>query len=114
MTLAPYFIHLLILIGIYSILAVSLNLVLGYTGLINFGHIAFFGIGAYTSALLTMNGVPFIFALLIAGLLASLFGYLLVIATKKLKGDYFALATLGFAFVVYSLFLNLQILYLLF
>jgi branched-chain amino acid transport system permease protein len=103
-----YFIHLLILIGIYSILAVSLNLVLGYTGLLNLGHIAFFGIGAYTSALLTMKGVPFIFSFLLAGLVASVFGYLLVLATKRLKGDYLALATLGFSFVVYSLFLNLE------
>ncbi len=103
-----YLIHLLILIGIYAILAVSLNLAIGYTGLLNLGHIAFFGIGAYTSTLLTMNGVPFIFAFLIAGLFSSLFGYLLVITTKKLKGDYFALATLGFSFVIYSLFLNLQ------
>jgi branched-chain amino acid transport system permease protein len=104
-----YFIHLLILIGIYSILAVSLNLALGYTGLLNLGHIAFFGIGAYTSALLTMKGVPFLLAFFLAGVVASFFGYILVLATKKLKGDYLALATLGFAFVAYSLFLNLEI-----
>ena len=103
-----YLIHLLILIGIYSLLAVSLNLALGYTGLINFGHIAFFGIGAYVSTLLVMAGVPFLIGFLVAGLFAGLFGYLLVLATRKLKGDYFAFATLGFAFVVYSLFLNLQ------
>lgn len=103
----PYIIHLLILIGIYVILSVSLNLALGYTGMLNLGHVALFGVGAYTSAILTMNGVPFIFALIIAGFVASLFGFLLVMATRKLSGDYYVLATLGFAFVVYSLFLNL-------
>ena len=102
-----YIIHLLILIGIYIILSISLNLALGYTGLLNLGHVALFGIGAYTSTLLTMNGVPFIISFLAAGLVASAFGFLLVLATRKLKGDYYALATLGFAFVVYSLFLNL-------
>jgi len=106
--ISAYLIHLLIVMGIYVILAISLNLALGFTGLVNFGHIAFFGIGAYASTLLVMAGVPFIIAFIAAGLFASLFGYLLVLATKKLKGDYFALATLGFSFVIYSLFLNLQ------
>ena len=106
--LSPYIVNLLILIGIYIILSVSLNLALGFTGLINFGHIAFFGIGAYTSALLVLAGVPFVIAFLCAGILASLFGFILVWATKRLKGDYFALATLGFSFVVYSLLLNLK------
>jgi len=102
-----YLIHLLILIGIYVILAVSLNLALGYTGLLNLGHIAFFGVGAYTSALLTKSlGVPFPVAFIAAGLFAGLFGFILILATKKLKGDYLALATLGFSFVVYSLLLN--------
>lgn len=102
-----YLTHLLVLIVIYVILAISLNLALGYTGLLNLGHIAFFGIGAYTSALLTKAEVPFIVAFLFAGILASIFGYLLILATKKLKGDYLALATLGFSFVIGSLTLNL-------
>lgn len=105
--IAAYFIHLFVLIGIYIILAASLNLALGYTGLLNLGHIALFGIGAYTSTLLVMNGVPFLIAFILAGLFASVFGFLLVLATKKLKGDYYALATLGFNFVVYSLLVNL-------
>src|SRR3989338_10188069 len=95
-----YFIHLGIIITIYIILVTSLNLALGFTGLLNLGHIAFFGIGAYTSALLTRAGVPFIIAFLAAGIFASIFGYLLVLVTRKLKGDYLALATLGFSFAV--------------
>ena len=104
----PYLVHILILIGIYSILAVSLNLALGYSGLLNLGHIALFGIGAYTSALLSTNEVPFIFSLLLAGIVSGIFGFILVFGTKKLKGDYYALASLGFAFVIYSLLLNLK------
>ncbi|MDO8628832.1 MAG: branched-chain amino acid ABC transporter permease [Nanoarchaeota archaeon] len=102
----PYIIHLLIMIGIYIILTMSLNVAVGFTGLLNLGHIAFFGIGAYTSALLTMHGVPYFIALVLAGVIASLFGFVLVFAVRKLKGDYFALATLGFGFVIMSIFIN--------
>ena len=105
-----YLIHILVLVGIYIILAVSLNLALGYTGMLNLGHVAFFGIGAYTSALLTKEGVHFLIAFPLAGLFVTIFGYLLVLATNKLKGDYLALATLSFSFVVYSLLLNLTFL----
>ena len=105
-----YLIHILVLVGIYIILAVSLNLALGYTGMLNLGHVAFFGIGAYTSALLTKAGVHFLIAFPLAGLFVTIFGYLLVLATNKLKGDYLALATLSFSFVVYSLLLNLTFL----
>jgi len=101
-----YLIHLAILIGIYLILAISLQLAMGFTGLFNLGHIAFFAIGAYTSALLTLNGTPFIIAFLFAGIVAMLFGFLLSIPTNKLKGDYLALATLAFTFVVYAVVLN--------
>ncbi len=102
-----YLIHLGILICIYLILAASLNITLGYTGIINLGHIAFFGIGAYTSALLTLNGFPWFFAFLISGLLAAFLGFLLIIGVSRLKGDYLALATLGFNFIIYALMLNL-------
>jgi len=101
-----YFIHLLILIGIYFILAASLQLPLGYSGLLNFGHIAFFGIGAYTYAILTLNGLPPIFVFLVAGTIAAIFGFLLSIPTNKLKGDYLALMSLGFSFVIYAILLN--------
>lgn len=107
MDLVSYFVNILIFVGIYSILAISLNLVLGYTGLLNLGHVALFAIGAYTSVLLNINGVPFLAAFLSAGFVASFFGFLLIYSTKKINGDYYALATLGFAFVVYSLLLNL-------
>jgi branched-chain amino acid transport system permease protein len=104
--ISAYLIHLLILIGIYTILAISLQLSVGFTGLLNLGHIAFYAIGAYTSALLALNGFPFWFCFLSAGILAMFFGFLLSFPTNKLKGDYLALATMGFSFVVYAVLLN--------
>lgn len=101
-----YLIHVLITIGYYSVLVVSLNIALGFTGIINLGHVAFFGVGAYTSALLTKAGMPFVSAFLLSAVVASLFGFLLSFITKKLKGDYVALATLGFSFVIGSILLN--------
>ena len=101
-----YIIHILIIALIFVILTVSLNLAMGYTGLINLGHIAMYGVGAYTSALLVMNDVPFLWAMLAAGILASLFGLALSAITNKLHGDYLALATLGFTYIVYSILIN--------
>ncbi len=101
-----YLVHLLIIIGIQIILSLSLQVAIGYTGLLNFGHIAFYAIGAYTSALLTINGVPFIWAFLLAGIIASIFAYLLSIPTNKLKGDYLGLATIGFSFLIYAVLIN--------
>jgi len=104
--ISAYLIHLLILIGIYLILTLSLQLALGYTGLLNMGHIAFYAIGAYVSALFTLNGTPFILAILTAGIISAVFGVLLALPTNRLKGDYLALATLGFSFVIYAITLN--------
>jgi branched-chain amino acid transport system permease protein len=101
-----YFTHLLILIGIYLILTLSLQLAIGYTGLLNLGHVAFYAIGAYTSALLVLSGVPFIVSLILAGIVAMLFGFILSWGTNKLRGDYLALATLGFSFVIYNILSN--------
>lgn len=101
-----YLIHLLILIGIFLILTISLQLAMGFTGLLNLGHISFYAIGAYVSALLTLNGFPFWIGLILAGVIAAIAGFILAIPTNKLKGDYLALATLGFSFVVYAVALN--------
>ncbi len=103
---SAYLIHLLILIGIYLILAISLQVAVGFSGLLNLGHIAFYAIGAYTSALLTLNGFPFWFGFIMAGIVAMLFGFLLALPTNKLKGDYLALATMGFTFLIYAITLN--------
>ena len=103
-----YLIHIITTIGIYALFALSFNIILGYTGLINLGHVAIFGIGAYTSALLTIQGVPYIIALPTAIIITIITGVILYTATRKLKGDYFALATFGFSFVIISLMSNLE------
>jgi branched-chain amino acid transport system permease protein len=103
----PYFENLVILGCIFSILSVSLNLSMGYTGLFNLGHAAFFAIGAYTSALLALNfGVPFWVAIAMAAIVAAFFGFLLGFPTLRLRGDYLALGTLGFAFIVEAVLKN--------
>ena len=98
-----------ILAGIYAILAVSLNLTVGFTGMLNLGHAAFFGIGAYTAALLTKSlGWPFLPAFLAAGILAAIAGILIGIPSLHLRGDYFAIATLGFGEIIRALLKNWQ------
>ena len=104
--ISAYFIHLLILIGIYAILAISLQLSVGYGGLLNLGHIAYFGIGAYTYTLLLFQGVNFWICVLSAGLLSAFFGWMSAIAIRKLRGDYLSLITLGFSFVTYAVLIN--------
>jgi len=104
--ISAYLILLLILVGIYLVLTISLQLTVGFTGLLNGGHIAFYCIGAYISALLSLAGWPWSLCFLLAGIGAMLFGFLLSIPTKKLKSSYFALATMGFSFVVYAIVLN--------
>lgn len=103
-----YFIHLLILICIYLILAISLQLSLGYGGLLNLGHIAFFGIGAYVSAILSLNLFPFEGCILSAGIASAIFGLFLSLPTNKLRGDYLALTTLGFSFFIFAIFINFK------
>ncbi len=96
-------------IGIFLILSLSFNFSLGFSGLINLGHIAFFGLGAYMASIAyTVYGIPVILAILFAGVFAMLISMLLISLCRKLEGDYLALATLGFHFVIYSLFLNLE------
>lgn len=84
---------------IYTIIVLSLNLAWGFTGLVNLGHMVFFGIGAYTSALLTLNGIPWYLAMPIAGILAALIGAIIATITVRLKGDYFQIVALGLVFI---------------
>ncbi len=101
-----YIYHILIVCLIYSIFAQSLNLELGFTGLHNFGHIAFFGIGAYGSALLSLGGVPIPVAMLVATMAAGIAGGLFAIPSLRLSGDYFGIATFVFAEMAHLAFLN--------
>ena len=104
-----YYLRILIFIGIYIILALSLNLINGYTGLFSIGHAAFYGIGAYSSALLTLRlGIPFVLALPLSGTIAAFFGYLIGKPTLRLSGIFLTLATLGFNIIFVLLMINLD------
>jgi branched-chain amino acid transport system permease protein len=98
---SPYHLHVLIMAGIFTILALSLNLLLGYTGQLSLGHAAFFGIGAYTSALLTLKlDWSFWLALPSAAATAGLAGWAIGRLALKLRGAYFVLVTISFAGVI--------------
>ncbi len=102
-----YYVQVLIFIGIYSILALSLNLLNGYVGLLSIGHAAFYGIGAYASAKLVMAvGLPFPLAMLGSGVVAGIFGYLIAKPTLRLSGIYMTLATLGFNMIFFLVLQN--------
>jgi len=95
-----YFITLAVFCTIYAVLSVSLNISMGFTGLLNLGHVAFFAIGAYASSLLVMAGVPFVVAIIAAGIIAAALSLLVSIPSLRLKGHYFAIATFGFAEII--------------
>src|SRR3989338_1774908 len=101
-----YLIFFMTSVSFYTILVLALNIAIGFTGLINLGHMVFFGIGAYTSAILTLNGVPWYIAILIAGLLASFIGVIIASITVRLKGEYFAMVTLGLVFIAIAVSRN--------
>jgi branched-chain amino acid transport system permease protein len=123
-----YMVRIFNLCAIYSILGLSMNLINGFTGLFSLGHAGFMAVGAYTTALLTMPTdvkhqifymvpmmkpldvmlLPFPLALIAGGLLAALAGYLIGAPVLKLKGDYLAIATLGFAEIIRVVFTNTQ------
>lgn len=95
------------IIGVNIILAVSLNLITGFTGQFTLGHAAFMAIGAYVSAIMTAKmGMPFIVGISLGAICAALAGVLIGIPTLRLKGDYLAIATLGFGEIVRIVILN--------
>lgn len=92
-----YLIAIFITVLIYMLLAGGLALQYGFTGLINFGHVGFYAIGAYTSALLALQGVPLAVCFLAAALVSCLSAYPLGVIALRLRGDYLAIVTLGFS-----------------
>jgi branched-chain amino acid transport system permease protein len=116
----PYYFQILIYIGINIILASSLNLINGFAGQFSLGHAGFMAVGAYTAAVVTTGigvtrdsifAVPvFALALLLAGLMASLFGLIVGIPSLRLKGDYLAITTLGFGEIIRVIVQNLDFL----
>lgn len=126
--LDSYNTRILNLCAIYVILALSMNLVNGFTGLFSLGHAGFMAVGAYATALLTMSPemkaqnfflapiikplanltLPFLPSLIIAGLITAFVGYLIASSVLKLRGDYLAIATLGFSEIIRVIFTNTQ------
>jgi branched-chain amino acid transport system permease protein len=101
-----FVLHVLSLIAIASIVAMGLQVLLGYSGQLSIGQAAFYGIGAYTSALMTTKlGLPFPLALLGAGIAAAV-ASLLMVPITRLTGAYLAVATLGFSIIVYLFLKN--------
>lgn len=102
-----YYIDILTLSLLYALLAVGLHITVGLTGLLDLGYASFYGIGAYTYALLSTGlGLSFWIGLPIGGIVAALFGLFLGIITLRLRGDYLAIVTLGFVQIVYLVLNN--------
>jgi len=102
-----YLLHILVIAGIYIILTLSLNLIVGYTGLPALGHAAFSCIGAYTSSLLALRfGISPWIGVFVGAVLGAIMGIVIGYPSIRLKGDYFALATFGFGIIIYSIAKN--------
>ena len=123
----PYYARILMLAGINVILAVSLNLITGFTGQFSIGHAGFMAVGAYASAYVTVyhaqvwerslagmvgaglaHGLIFLLAILIGGLVAAITGLIVGIPSLRLRGDYLAIVTLGFAEIIRIVILNID------
>jgi len=108
--LSPFLVQFLINLFMLAALAESWNIIGGFTGYASFGNVAFFGIGAYTTGvLLTVTAWPFALALPAGGLLAMAFAGLIGMPILRLKGHYFAIATLGVAETMREIVYNLKI-----
>jgi branched-chain amino acid transport system permease protein len=104
-----YIYHLAVLFTIYAGLAMSLDLVVGYTGLLSVTHAAFYGFGAYATAILmTVYGFNFFTSVLVGIAVSMIFALLIGFVLARFKDDYYALVSFGFNIIVFSIFLNWQ------
>ena len=103
-----FIVQVLVMINLYVILGVSFNLLVGYAGLFSIAHAAFYGIGAYVSALTAMKlGLPFPLAMLAGMVAAGIISALLAIPALRVSGDYLVIASFGFQIIIYSILMNL-------
>ena len=99
--------HIVILVAIYTVLSVSLDLLAGQTGLLSISHAAFYGLGAYSSALLvTRLGFPFLAGVLAGIVVAILVSFVVSLPSLRLHDDYFVIATFAFQMILFSVFNN--------
>lgn len=102
-----YIFHLAIIVGIFAVLAISLDLLAGQGGLVSISQTAFYGIGAYTSALLTTKlNYPFFFGILSGIGVAAILSLAISLPALRIKDDYLVVATFGFQIIVFSIFNN--------
>lgn len=101
-----FIVSLVIFTAIFAIFGLGLNLQWGFTGLINFGHVAFMTLGAYTTVLLSLNGVPLLLATLLGGIVAAMLGLLIGVTTLRLRTDYLAIVTIGVSEMIRLVALN--------
>jgi len=101
--MGAYEASLITIVGVNVILALSLNLISGFCGQISLGHAAFYGIGAYTAAMLTKAAVPFPVALAAGGALAGLVGVVVGLASLRVRDDFLAITTMGVGFLFLGL-----------
>jgi len=102
-----YIFYILILVDIYIILAVSLNLLMGFTGMISMAHAGFMSIGAYTTTLLiTSLGLNFLLTIPLGVLIAGLVSALLALPSLRVKGEHYIIASFGLQIILYNILLN--------
>jgi len=102
-----YVLHIIVMVCIYATLAVALDLLAGQTGIVSVAHAAFYGLGAYTSALLAVRlGAPFPLGILGGILVATLASFLISLTSLRLHNDYFVMATFGFQMIILSILNN--------
>jgi ABC-type branched-subunit amino acid transport system ATPase component/ABC-type branched-subunit amino acid transport system permease subunit len=97
----PYYVHLMVMIGIYAILLLGLDIVVGYVGEVSLGHAALFGIGSYTAGVLNFQlGIPFLLAIPASIVVTALFGAILALPALRVNGPYLAMVTLAFGTII--------------
>ncbi|PUA17693.1 branched-chain amino acid ABC transporter permease [Glaciimonas sp. PCH181] len=104
--MTTYLIFILTIAGIYAMLSLGLVTIWGQGGMVNLGLVGFFSLGAYTSALLTAHGVPIVGGWVAGAIFSGLVGAALTYTTRKMRGDYLAIVSLGFAEVIRLIAMN--------
>lgn len=102
-----YDIHILVMIGIFSLLAIGFNLIFGYLGQLSLGHTAYYAIGAYASALVALKwGFPFWLGLLFAAVVTGICGFLIGVIALRWRGHFFVIATICFWGIIHLIIFN--------